>query len=158
MGHELFELRCGQARRRAAADVEGADMQPAAVSGLTDGGQLLAQFVHIGLHEGAGSLIPHRARHKAAIAAPRRAERNACVDAAIHWVSSIQHRLLQVGNAEGQCKFFRCAGKMVKEPRAHFFFGRAAGAHIVDDAHRAHTGHHAPGRRGTGGLAEQAVQ
>ena len=56
----------------AAADVEGADMQPAAVSGLTDGGQLLAQFVHIGLHEGAGSLVPHRARHKAAIAAPRR--------------------------------------------------------------------------------------
>ena len=133
-------------------------MQPAAVRGLADSGQLRAELVHIGLDEGAGCLVPHRAGDKAAIAAPRRAERNACVDAAIHRVSGVQHRLLQVGNAEGQRKFFRCAGKMVKEARAYFFFGRAAGAHIVDDAHRAHTGHHAPGRRGTGGLAEQTVQ
>ena len=133
-------------------------MQPAAVRGLTDSGQLRAELVHIGLDEGAGRLVPHRAGDKAAIAAPRRAEWDARVDAAIHRVSGVQHRLLQVGNAEGQREFLRCAGKVVKEPCADLILRGTACAHVVNDAHRAHAGHHAPGRRAAGGLPQQRVQ
>ena len=158
MGHQLLQLRCAQACGRAAADIKGADTQPTAVGRFADGGQLLAELIHIGLHQCAGRLVPHRAGHKAAIAAPRRAERDARIDAAVHRVSGVQHRLLQVGNTQRQRKFFRRAGKMAKEALPDFRLRCPGSSHVVNDAHRAHAGHHAPRRCDAGGLAQKAVQ
>ena len=158
MGHQLFQLRRVQAGGRAAADIEGADTQPGAVGGLADGGQFLTKLINIGLHKRAGGFIPHRAGDKAAVAAPGRAERDACIDAAVHRVGGVQNRLLQVGDAEREGELFRCAAKVVKEARAYLVLPRTGCAHVVNDAHRPHTGHHAPGRRDAGRLAEHAVQ
>ena len=158
MGHQLFQLRRVQAGGRAAADIEGADMQPGAVGGPADGGQLLTKLINIGLHKRAGGLIPHRAGDKAAVAAPGRAERDTRIDAAVHRVGGVQNRLLQVGDAEREGELFRCAAKVVKEARAYLVLPRTGCAHVVNDAHRPHTGHHAPGRRDAGRLAEHTVQ
>ena len=156
MAHQLFELGGRKCGGRAAADVKGADVQPAAVSSFTDGGQLFAQFIHVGLHEGAGGLIPHRAGDKAAIAAPRGAERDARVDAAIHRVSGIQHGALQIGNAERELEFLRCAAKMAEKFLSDGVLALPRCAQVVDDAHRAHAGHHAPGRVDAGRFTQQA--
>ena len=133
-------------------------MQPGAVGGPADGGQLLTKLIDIGLHKCTGGFIPHRAGDKAAVAAPGRAERDARIDAAVHRVGGVQNRLLQVGDTEREGKLFRCAAKVVKEARAYLVLPRTGCAHVVNDAHRAHTGHHAPWRRDAGRLAEHAVQ
>ncbi len=159
MGHQLFQLRRVQAGGRAAADVEGADMQPAAVGGPTDGGQLLTQFVHIGLHKRTGGFIPHRAGDKAAVAAPGRAERDARIDAAVHRVGGVQNRLFAGRQCRAQAQTFRRAAKVVKEARAYLVLPRTGCAqNVVNDAHRPHTGHHAPWRRDAGCPAEHTIQ
>ena len=65
---------------------------------------------------------------------------------------------MQVGNAERKRKLFRRAAKVVKEARAYLVLTRTGCAHVVNDAHRPHTGHHAPRRRDAGCPAEHTVQ
>ena len=47
---------------------------------------------------------------------------------------------------------------MLQKALFDFFFGFALGAQVMDDAHRAHAGHHAPGRADTGNAAQHGVQ
>ena len=45
---------------------------------------------------------------------------------------------------------------MLQKALFDFFFGFALGAQVMDDAHRAHAGHHAPGRVDAGKVFQQA--
>ena len=158
MLHEPAQLHGVEACGRAAADIEGLDGKAAGVGHFAGGGKLTAQAGDIGFDLGAGGLVPHRAGDKAAITAPRRAERDAGVNAAVHRLRGGQDRGLAVGDGFGRCEALRRAVVGLQEPGFDLRLRGAFGPHIVDDPHRAHAGHHAPGRADAGFGAEQAVE
>ena len=156
--HQLAQLLRVDAGGGAAADIQRFDAEVCGVRSGAGSGKLLAQAVHVGGHQRTAGFIPHRAGNKAAIAAAGRAERNARVHTAIHRLGALQHRALQVRNTFGHGKTARRAVKMLQKALFDFFFGFALGAQVMDDAHWAHAGHHAPGWADTGNAAQHGVQ
>ena len=154
--HQLPQLVGRQAGGRAAADVDAAQFQACLVCLNADLFHLSAQTVHIRLHHLAVAV--QIAADKAAVAAPGRAERDADVQAVgPGFIAHFQNWLLQVGNGLGHLVFLLGAVEPVKEEAVDLRFRPACGALVVDEPHRAHTGHFAPWRADAGPIPQQII-
>ena len=154
--HQLAQLVSRKAGGRAAADVDAAQFQARLVGLNADLFHFPAQTVHIGLHHFA--ITVQIAADKAAVAAPGRAERDADIQAVVlGFTACFQDRLLQVGNSLGHLVFLLGAVEPVKEKVVDLRFRPACGALVVDEPHRAHTGHFAPRRADAGPIPQQII-
>ena len=154
--HELPQLVSRKAGGGAAADVDAAQGQPGLVGLPADFFHLVAQAIHIGLHHLAVTV--EVAAHEAAVAAPGRAERDADVQAVgPGFIAHLQDGLLQICNGLGHLVFLLGAVEPVKEKVVDLRFRPACGALVVDEPHRAHTGHFAPWRADAGPIPQQII-
>ena len=153
---QLAQLGRRQAGGGAPADVDGLQLQPRLSGLLADGFQLPAQAVHIGLHQLA---VPVQvAADKAAIAAPGRAEGDADVQAVGPGLCAApEDRLLQTGDGLGHPIFFFRAVEPLEEQPVDLRVVPAGRPLVVDQPHRAHAGHLAPGRAQPGPCPQQAI-
>ena len=154
--HQLPQLGRREAGGGAAADVDSLQLQPGGVRLGADGLQLPAQAVDIGLDQFA---VPVQvAADKAAVAAPRRAEGDADVEAVgFRLRPPPEDGFLQVGDGLGHPIFFLRAVEPLEEEPVDGLLAPAGRPLIVDEPDRPDAGHLAPGRAQPGPLPQQAV-
>ena len=154
--HQLPQLVGRQAGGRAAANVDAAKGKPCLFCLNADLLHFPAQTVHIRLHHLAVAV--QIAADKAAVAAPGRAERDADIQAVgSGFTAHLQDGLLQICNGLGHGVFLLRAIKPLQKKAVDLRFRPACGALVVDEPHRAHTGHFAPWRADAGPIPQQII-